>query len=33
MSLNQGGPHLDDVQIFTDYLRELLKTRQFAVDA
>lgn len=25
MSLNQGGPHLDDVQIFTDYLRELLK--------
>lgn len=25
MSLNQGGPHLADVQIFTDYLRELLK--------
>lgn len=25
MSLNQGGPHLDDVKIFIDYLRELLK--------
>lgn len=25
MSLDQGGPHLEDVRLFTDYLRELLK--------